>query len=504
MANIIILVPEGVTNESLGVYTWFPFRSHDTCTHVQEYVLLDRWLMNGYGRFVQNSSLFPPKIPNDLLGCTFRASTYDNKPYVEISELTEPATNCSRRHYSGLEVRVLRVIAETMNATLVFRDTAPRSGYMWGYRLQNGTVTGILGDVLYGRSDIALSSMPKGFDILETVLESTVSYFGSALLWYVRCPRRRERWESLSRMLSAPLCVTVATTYILMVLLTWKIAEYGNKRALRESRLYLSVTEVFHTLLVVFVGASGAQMPRTATVRLIFSIWLWYSFAFNLISQTFYTSILVDPGVLRQIRNIDELLESGLKLAYVHELDHLYRDGNDVREQTILRRRNYCVDVGSCLDQAAVKGDVATIANNLDISFRSNNSHLLCRLEDEIFRFSLAMFMAKGSPLLARVDVIILRLLEAGLLHQWLKDQNSDQKRRMQEVEETYFVFAVSHLSVALVCFISGHILSFFVFICEVFYHRFRSARRSQCRKKKKEILFVKVNRRFNSDTHLH
>jgi hypothetical protein len=494
MANIIILVPEGITNKSLGVYTWFPFRSHDTCTDVREYVLLDRWLMNGYGRFVHNSSLFPPKIPNDLLGCTFRASTYNNEPYVEISEVPEPETNSSRKHYSGIEVKVLRVIAETMNATLVFQDTASRNGYMWGYRLQNGTVTGILGDVLYGRSDIALSSMPKGFDILETILESTMSYFGSALLWYFRCPRRRERWESLSRIFSAPLCATVATTYILVVLLTWKMAEHSNKRALRESRLYLSVMEVFHTLFVVFVGAAGAEMPRTATVRLIFSVWLWYSFAISLIFQTFYTSILVDPGVLRQLENIDELLESELKLAYVHELDHLYRDGNDVREQKILRRRKYCADVGSCLDQAAVKGDVATIANNLDISFRSNNSHLLCRLEDDIFRFSLAMFMAKGSPLLARVDVIILRLLEAGLLHQWLQEHSAGLERETQEVEEKYFAFAVSHLSVAFMCCISGHVLSLLVLICERLHHRFRSARRSQCKRRKKEIFFVKVN----------
>jgi hypothetical protein len=80
-----------------------------------------------------------------------------NKPYVEISEVTEPKTNQSRKHYSGLEVT-----AETINATLVFQDTAPRNDNMWGYRLQNGTVTGSLGDVFYGRSDIVFSSMSKG------------------------------------------------------------------------------------------------------------------------------------------------------------------------------------------------------------------------------------------------------------------------------------------------------------------------------------------------------
>jgi hypothetical protein len=217
-----------------------------------------------------------------------------------------------------------------------------------------------------------------------------------------------------------------------------------------------------------------------------------------LIFQTFYTSILVDPGVLKQIKNIDELLDSELKLAYVHELDNLYRDGNDVKDKKILQRREHCVDVGSCLDQAALKGNVATIANNLDINFRSNITHLLCRLEDDIFRFSLAMFMAKGNPLLAPVDNIILRLLEAGLLHQWLKEHKRSMKRGMHDDDNKYFVFAVSHLSAAFGCLILGHILSFFIFICELLYHRFLTVHHSQCTKENKDIFSVKVNRSFD------
>jgi hypothetical protein len=477
MVSVIVLVPEGLTKDSFGVYTWFPFKSHDICADVQEYVLLDRWLMEGYGRFLHNSTLFPPKIPNDLLGCPFRASAYSNRPYVEISQVTEPQTNYSRQHYSGIEVTVLRAVAQAMNASLVFQDTAPRNDYMWGYRLQNGTFTGILGDVLCGRSDVALCAMPKGFDVLESILQSTVSYFDSALLWYVRCPGQRERWESLRTIFSAPLWATVTSVYVLMVLLTWKTAVYSHRRTSRESRLYLSIMEVFHTVFVVFVGAAGAEMPRTTTVRIIIAIWLWHCLAINLIFQTLYTSILVNPGVVRQVRNTDELLASELKLAYVRELDHLFRDGNDVREHKILRRRKHCVDVGRCLDEAAVEGDVVTIANNMDVSFRSNNSQLLCSLEDDIFRFSLAMFMSKGAPLLPRVDAIILRFLEAGLPQQWLKEHNSRLKRDSHDGGNNYFAFAMSHLSVAFVCLMSGHVLSVCALVCELLYHRHRRIR---------------------------
>jgi hypothetical protein len=499
--NVVILVPEIQTNASIGVYTWFPFRSHDFCADIQEYVLLDRWLVEGDGRFLYNYNLFPPKIPNDVLGCPFRASTYNNEPYVTISELTESKTHTSQKRYSGLEVKLLREIAKGMNATLVFQDTAPRNDSMWGTRLGNSTITGIVGDVFYGRSDIAFSSMPKGFDILEEILESTISYIDSALVWYVQCAGRHESWKSVIRMFSVSLWIMVVTVYVLVALVTWKLAEYSNRLFLRESRLYSNVIEAFCTVLGVAVGYTAAELPRTASVRCIFSLWLWYSFTFNIIFQTYYTSFLVHPGTLKQIKNVDELLGSELKVSYIHELDYLYRDGSDAKDKKILQRRTYCHDVAMCLDQTAVKGDTATIANNLNVNYRSKNAHLLCRLEEDIIRFNIAMFMAKGSTLLGRVDSIILRLLEAGMLRQWMKEhkgrlEQGDPHRVMTNEEDYgYFAFAVSHLSVVFGCLIFGYVLSFLIFICELIHHRFLSDHRSRVLKEGNVVLFVQMNR---------
>jgi hypothetical protein len=108
------------------------------------------------------------------------------------------------------------------------------------------------------------------------------------------------------------------------------------------------------------------------------------------------------------------------------------------------------------------------------------------------------MFVAKGNPLLLRVDNIILRLSEAGLLHQWLREHKRSVKRGMHDEDKKYFVFAVSHLSAAFGCFILGHILSFLIFVCELLYHRFLSVKHSPCMKEKKNIFFVKVSRRYD------
>jgi uncharacterized membrane protein YsdA (DUF1294 family) len=415
---------------------------------------------------------------------------------VTISERTESSTHTSQKHYDGLEVKLLREIAKEMNATLVFQDTAPRNDSMWGTRLENGTLTGIVGDVFYGRSDIALSSMPKGFDKLEEILESTISYIDSALVWYVQCAGPHENWTSVIRMFSVSLWIMVITVYVFVCLVTVKVAGYSTKLRLKESRLYSNAIEVFGFI----VGYTVAELPQTTAVRFIISLWLWYSCAFNIIFQTHYTSFLVDPGKLKQIKSVDELLESELKVSYVHELDYLYRDSNDAKDQRILQRRTYCDDVVICLDQTAIKGDSATIANNLDINYRTRNAHLLCRLDDDIFRFNIAMFMAKGSILLDRVDSIILRLIESGLLHKWMKEHKAhvgrgELRRGVNNKEDDgYFVFAVSHLSVAFGCLIFGYILSIFSFIFELIHHRFVSEKQSSVLNER-NVLFVQVNR---------
>jgi hypothetical protein len=91
-------------------------------------------------------------------------------------------------------------------------------------------------------------------------------------------------------------------------------------------------------------------------------------------------------------------------------------------------------------------------------------------LTSEVVTHSLAVFMAKGNPLLVRVDIIIWRLLEVGLLYQWLKEHKRSMKRGMHG-QEKYFVFAVSHLCAAFGCPILRPILSFFIFVCELLYH---------------------------------
>jgi hypothetical protein len=58
------------------------------------------------------------------------------------------------------------------------------------------------------------------------------------------------------------------------------------------------------------------EQPISDKLRLGYLLFVWYSCAVSTVFQTFFTSVLVDPGMKKQISSIDELLSSGLEYGY--------------------------------------------------------------------------------------------------------------------------------------------------------------------------------------------
>ena len=69
--NVVVVVQQG---DLLNLYTWFPYSSHDNCADVKNVVLINQWVMEGEGKFVRETSLYPYKIPSNFHGCTVNLS----------------------------------------------------------------------------------------------------------------------------------------------------------------------------------------------------------------------------------------------------------------------------------------------------------------------------------------------------------------------------------------------------------------------------------------------
>jgi hypothetical protein len=465
----------GDMETQLDLFSWFPFQSPKNCTRVRDIVLMDQW-KNGY--FVKNTDLFPKKITRNLNGCPLIASTMKwGMLVVPTSESNREGIGPKGTFKDGLEVILYRNILEALNMSEYFKDPIPGYSNVWGdYDPHTNSYTGVIGDAKFGRSNISFCGLPKNV-FFETHVDSTHSYVESGFNWCVQCARPRPRWQVFVRTFALSVWAALFLAFVAFAIVMWGLAKFPDER--QESTLFRSFVGTLQALMAVFLNVSVNRMPCNMFLRCFICLWIWSSFALTTVFQTYFTSFLVDPGLEKQVSDIEELLASNLTLTFDYGYKALFEDA-DERAEVILSRQVSCPDFESCARRTATVGDAATILDFQNFYVYShgfvddNGDSLLCRLPDKINGYQISMFMQKGNPLFCPVDSVILRFVEAGLVDFWWKQvverQNFTTQEEGADEPITFFVFSLSHLNVAFKFLALGYCLSIFVFVLEILY----------------------------------
>jgi hypothetical protein len=201
--------------------------------------------------------------------------------------------------------------------------------------------------------------------------------------------------------------------------------------------------------------------------------------------QAFLTTFLIEPGNKPPIRNMDELLDSGIKLAYYpFQKDYLLHR-SEKEDKEVVRNRANCPSYAVCLNWAKdhMNVSILLIESIFEMNYAAgiyhgqNSEPLLCRLEDGVFLpRSLTMEMLHGDPLLRRVNEIIERVVEAGIYNNWIslylhRLQLSFRKIATVISFEEYYSFNLYHMQTAFYLVLLRWCLSTFSFMVELLYH---------------------------------
>jgi hypothetical protein len=106
-------------------------------------------------------------------------------------------------------------------------------------------------------------------------------------------------------------------------------------------------------------------------------------------------------------------------------------------------------------------------------------SRMICFLENPSLSGNAAAYLPKGSLLLDRINSVLRRYLEAGLLNRywshltWGEILKSSAKLGNTNSQD-FVPFSVSHLILAFKVILSGHVLSFILFLVELCVGRVR------------------------------
>ncbi|KAJ4452285.1 hypothetical protein ANN_03804 [Periplaneta americana] len=183
------------------------------------------------------------------------------------------------------------------------------------------------------------------------------------------------------------------------------------------------------------------------------------------------------PGFQHQIQNVEELITSNVGSGYHKDYSKYFQDATDETLTKIKTRSSHCEGDGmDCLQRMINKGDFAILSSEHLVDFQTTCMKLGHSSEPKFYRFPdeflgtyFVMYLTKGSPLLERVNNIISRTVEAGLLEQWRNEMMTSLTLKCASgFKDQTLTLSLSHLLSAFVFGFIGYGISLITFFAEL------------------------------------
>lgn len=450
------------------LYTWIPYQNSDRCTEVLDIAELDLWSSEGHGGFLYNYPLFPPKIFSDLEGCPIFILTAEYPPFVVSVPHVTPNTSKKLVFEEGPVMRLLKTVSSKMNMT--------------------ENITGVETDRVF--PELFTKIKDGKFDVLFSPL--SLLHFGKTFLdetyvlsqkrgrFVVPCGQTFARWNSVIRVFSPDLWLTVFLSMLIACILMLCLTSCLNKLSQSEYQVYQRLSSCLISMWAVLLGLSVSVMPRADIFRVFFSTWLIYCLAVNTVFQAFLTTFLINPGRERHIQSIQELLSSGLPYGFDPQCDKTFNDTEEIVMRTILQHRIPCSPYTTCMDWVAYHRNFSTPSTDNIVDYFITTKYvdyqgqpLLCTLKEEYYSSNNVIHMMKGNPLFQRVNEIVGRIVESGIFNQWTKEFFDSLKLKkgvisLRTLQDEYYNLNLEHIQSAFWVLCVGLGLGIAVFVAQL------------------------------------
>ncbi|KAJ4434763.1 hypothetical protein ANN_23333 [Periplaneta americana] len=338
--------------------------SPSKCNDVRDVILLDTWIAESRGYFAFNANLFPIKVENNLQTCPIKAATFPLEIVVGGTEyfFINGELEQKVRYTEGWEVQFIQLIAEHLNSSLEFL-LPPPNNEKWGTLSEDGTFTGLIGDLVYNRADIGFAAWPL-HPIMLMIVDPTKSYLQDVWAWYVPCAKKIPRWKSIF-LVFAPATWMAGLFSVLFSVLVMVFLAKGKylEQNLREFDAYVKVDTCFSCVMAVIFGVSVHAMPRTSPLRMFFISWM---------------------------DSYEEILASGVEFGYNPFIDAIVEES----EQYIRKKRVACHDknIPPCLDWVAYYDNFSLLCSTTFMDYvltrwylDDNGKPLICKAGDTFY-----------------------------------------------------------------------------------------------------------------------
>jgi hypothetical protein len=476
--DVLVLVPVSNSKENhhhvmtrFNFYTWFPFHSSG-----QREILFEECILGENKVWNIQKNMFPLKIPPKF--------QYHNKITVFTSELTPSVLlvknytegNKTVLEFRGPEIDLLSSVLETLNLSFSYSNL----------RRDNTTeFLTLMKQLVHGKLDLMIGGLPL-HEILASYGDPSFPYYFSGFKWYVPCPKPIPRIDKISRIFYPSAWLSFITSFVTVSVVMWGYATFFKAS---ESRAYQTITNCLYNVWAIVFGVSVCRKPITYKLKAIFLLWVCYCYIMNTVYQIFFTSFLVNPGFKKQIESYYELVISDMEYGYGSGSENLLFENyfEFIAPETSSRSIS-CQDYKKCFLRLLKDSKFATLqieyfAQYFKTVYLSRKEYLLCSLNDYFRILYIAMYLPRGSHILAPINRVTSDAVESGLMAKWISNMeeiwkitsgfnfNNDTFNE-EKHDAGYFVFTLSHLQVAFISLAVGLAVSFTVLSVEILYHK--------------------------------
>jgi TM2 domain-containing membrane protein YozV len=362
----------------------------------------------------------------------------------------------------GVDMAMLQHISALANVSIVLPSRVA-TDYITDSKQIDGKWPGLIGDILYNKSDLALCAWCLTLDE-SLVVESTESYFTEEFTFFIPRAGMYPRYLSVTRVFASDVWLLVfMLTFIAAIM--FRLVSVGLTTV--ECDMYKDFSTCLLSVWSVLLNVGVHKMPLSQPLRGLFFLWLTYSLAISTVFQTYVTTYIVDPGHRYQIDSVDEVMESGLEVYVADFLFELF--GNDLLKHPKSWRK--CGNAYQCLTTASASSGVVMLAGKVFAEYKSqelNCTFKYHKSSSDFIQCHMVMVLKKGSPYLERINSVIRRLVEGGYPGKFFKDVTREKRLRCSSELDQYVPMSLDQLQCAFVVMMVGMLLSLLLFFGEL------------------------------------
>lgn len=462
--NVVVILPDYKDYRIGIVYGWRPYDPPIYCGYHNE-TADNRILVENiceYGLLRKKTKLFENRVPNDETGCYMDVVALERQPYIS-DDPDDP----------NVEKMLLEEVTELFNLKIKYELIND----FRGEKDHKGEWTGALMNIVNGKGDILFGGVFPDYDVHED-FDSSVSYLEDSYTWVVPRAYKSPPWVALIVIYKKLVWLTAGATFAVCVL-AWKAFAVLSD----DSKYHKCFSHCLLNTWYISLGFASYMQPVRHSLRVFFMFLNIYCILFLTAYQTKLIDVLTHPSYEKQVKTVQELINSDLKIGGVEELRDLFENSTEPDNYKIGEEWISVVDVEVALINVVVHRNFSVLCSRLELQYLSAvmpelsdnfGNPTYYEFEGSVFNVPLEIVTLKGYPLLKRINSFLSVFKQIGVIERIRRiftNLVAVRKGKLLTKTETDNALSLRHLEGGFLVLIVGYLSGSTALICELIWN---------------------------------